>query len=329
MRLESFRVAHLRKIPNEPALAASALSAISAQIGPGGLFLDSCQRVLWIYSDDRDLNCPELASGRLELHEGMDAYRLLLRVAAGLESAVVGETDIFGQLKEAWRKSLLLDQTVSFWLKKVFEDTKEVRAQHLEHLGGLTYGSLARKHFTANSAENGLAGTTLLVGAGNLGATVAPYFTQGEELLILNRGIERAEALRLEVLALHPGARVRVIIPGGADEAEAWAQCTRAIVCIPADDGADAARVEAFRRGGSAGRTVLHLGCARAQAGAWSLIEGASFLDDIFRLQKSQGEVRSVRIALAKRACDERAKLRSLGGSMSIAHGWEDLALFA
>jgi hypothetical protein len=52
-------------------------------------------------------------------------------------------------------------------------------------------------------------------------------------------------------------------------------------------------------------------------------------LDDLFALEKSQGAVRSTQIIQAARACEEKAKLRSLGSSITIPHGWEDLALFA
>ena len=37
-----------------------------------------------------------------ELYQGADAYGFLLRLASGLESEIAGETEIFGQIKEAW-----------------------------------------------------------------------------------------------------------------------------------------------------------------------------------------------------------------------------------
>ena len=50
---------------------------------------------------------------------------------------------------------------------------------------------------------------------------------------------------------------------------------------------------------------------------------------DITELCDALGVSRSEQVTQARRACAERAKLRALGSSLSIAHGWEDLAAFA
>lgn len=326
MKIENLRVAQVLKIGaqlGQPPVQPS---------GCGVFFLDSCQRYLWVFSESPEF--PESYGAPLqsffedvpglELFKGVDAYRFLLRVATGLESQILGETDIFGQLKAAWKnkKATALDVGVSFWLQKIFEDTKEVRARHLERVGGASYGSLVRKYF-----ENQLGGVTLLVGAGALGASIAPYLLEGENLLVANRNIEKAQALADDLAS-------PVVSVVSIDDSEAWARADRVIFCIPADATRDAQRFEWFHYnklgGKSAGvRRVLHLGCMRAEGGVWTQVPGAAFLDDLFRLQKSLEDTRSLQLAAAERACDERAKLRGLGNSVSIAHGWEDLALFA
>ncbi|MDR3605859.1 MAG: hypothetical protein P4M08_00595 [Oligoflexia bacterium] len=318
MGLESLRVAQVQKNAQSSQSLASTDLAIASE--PGIFFLNSCQRLLWVYFEDRQPDFKNGSSlGNLQIFKGVDAYRFLLRVASGLESQILGETDIFGQMKAALKNTPSLGSVVSFGVQKIFqqifEDTKEIRSRYLENLGGTSYGSLVRKYFENRSAK-----VTLLVGAGALGESVAPYLQEGE-LLIFNRSVAKAETLSRGLKS------ATVVTP--ENESAAWARADRVIVCIPTDAAADEERVRAFLSGNGGAREILHLGCTRAQAGIWAEIQGAKFLDDLFRLQKSQSEARSLCIASAKAACDERAKLRGLGGSVSIAHGWEDLAIFA
>jgi hypothetical protein len=302
MRLQSFRVAQVLK--------AGPKNEVQSEVGalPAGvLFLDSCQRYLWVFSDAQnvELELPPFA----QFYEGIEAYRFLLRVATGLESQILGETDIFGQLKTAWKNSAAIDDGVSFWLQKIFEDTKEIRARHLEKVGGASYGSLVRKHF-----EGRLDGVTLLVGAGALGASVAPYLLESDELILVNRSFEKAVALKNSLNS----DSVTVIAKENARDA--WLRADRVIVCIPG---------EPFDPHAIGARQVLHLGCLRADAGEWKSLGNIAFLDDFFLLQKTLNDTRSIQIAAAERDCDERAKLRGLSASVSVSHGWEDLAVFA
>jgi hypothetical protein len=49
----------------------------------------------------------------------------------------------------------------------------------------------------------------------------------------------------------------------------------------------------------------------------------------LFEMLRVQTEQRSQQVARARRACGEKAVLRSLGNSATVPHGWEDLAAFA
>ena len=100
------------------------------------------------------------------------------------------------------------------------------------------------------------------------------------------------------------------------------------------DEAADDRRIEWFREGGADGRrTIIHLGALRKQCGAWLNVAGFHSLDELFALQKQQDEARTELFARAHRACAEKARLRGLpgspGGSVTLPHGWEDLAVFA
>ncbi len=293
----------------------------------GAFYLDTCQRVLWVTTrDELERSRETIDWSGYEIFSDVVAYSFLLRVATGLESQVVGETDVFGQLKEAWRKtSFDLDENVDFYIQKIFEDTKEIRSRHLQHLGGVSYGTLVRKFLQSKRCSD----PTLLVGAGQLAQSVAPFLLE-QEIWIINRSAEKAHALANE-LKREYSARVRVL-ETAEEQAEGWTKSFQAILCVPVDEALDPARVEMWKAGNAVAgrnRTLLHLGAQEAQSGPWQNLQGASYLDDIFELQKAQGEVRSLQIGLALRACDERAKLRALGNSVSIHHGWEDLAVFA
>lgn len=314
-----------------------------AEFVPGALYLNSCQRVLFVCTADQLEQQSPSVLRNARIFENAAAYCLLLKVATGLESQVVGETDILGQLKEAWRRSRIqpagLDPEVDFWIQKIFEDAKEIRSLHLERLGGLSYGSLVRLFLRKKENAEATArpeGPVLLIGAGQLAQAVAPYLAdvEGARILLWNRSRERAISLQADLRAR--GKMEVEVLESEEQERMAWCQASRVILCIPVDEAdrdEDERRIRLWREGFGDGsrknRVLLHLGAQANEAGPWKGVEQASFLDELFALQGSRGEARSLQVRQALRACDERAKLRALGSSVSIPHGWEDLAVFA
>jgi glutamyl-tRNA reductase len=82
-----------------------------------------------------------------EVFRGHDAYRFLLEVACGLQSPIVGETEVFGQLRrfaENWPEQ-------SAFFQNLYADVKSIRQEHLSCLGSLSYGSWVRRK--AHSGE--------------------------------------------------------------------------------------------------------------------------------------------------------------------------------
>jgi len=310
------QVIHVMK---DPAISAGAPLSCPRE---GAIFLDSCQRWLWIGLAGQME--PIGTQGLAQTYSGSDAYTFLLSVATGLESQVIGETDIFGQLKDAWNKQRVLLGTearkeLSAWMQRLFEDTKEIRSRYLQNLGGSSYGSLLRK--ILKDAGSLVSGPTVLIGAGQLASSVAPYLLD-HELWIVNRTAERAQALAFELQEQNPGAKIRAF--GAIEEIEAIAQAAQLVICAPEDSEQDPRRVQALR----SGVQVVHLGM-RATRGPWSGCEKFYSLEDIFKMDRSLSAVRSLQVEKARAACREKAILRALGGgSVSIAHGWEDLAAF-
>ncbi|MBU6155134.1 MAG: hypothetical protein KGP28_12595, partial [Bdellovibrionales bacterium] len=114
---------------------------------------------------------------------GVEAYEFLLRFASGLESEIKGETDVFGQLKTAIKTFTeeFPESDEQNLFSKIFEDTKEIRAQYLQGIGGNTYGALARRLLNPTPGSR-----VLILGAGQISKSVAPYFADSR-LTLFNR----------------------------------------------------------------------------------------------------------------------------------------------
>ncbi len=299
-----------------------AIAADLRQQLEGYFHLESCQRWLWVGEQDEVDGDWDPS---IEIFSGIHAYQLLLRVATGLESQIVDETAVFGQLKEAWKKELAVagetGHPLNCLMQKVFEDTKDIRSRFLQNVGGASYGSLVRMLLRGQS------GPTLVVGAGQLAQSVAPYLLEAPEvteLWVSNRSQEKREAFVTELRARGSATPVEAV----EVEYAAWQEARNVVVCIPLDELKDQERTQ-LRKQVRQGGVVIHLGGQRAEAGQWLSVEGFKALDDLFELQRAQGDVRTVLVTQAARACAEKAKLRGLGASVSIPHGWEDLAVFA
>lgn len=292
--------------------------------------LKTCQRSLWAYLDSPTSS---QSAPRIGIYSGEAAYRLLLSVACGLESQILGETNIFGQIKEAWELFLALSPNSGLApiFQKLFEDTKEIRSHYLRHSGGSTYGALVKKVIqstTSHSAPPLSSSPILILGAGDIAQSVAPWLLENE-LWLWNRDQKRLASLQDRLLAETqkrglPQSQVRIVKKG--EEAQAFQQAAHLVVCIPFDSEGDPDRVRLW--GKKDHSCVVHLSGPRNQAGTWTTLKNFYCLDELFALQEAHGELRKAQILRARKACVDRAKLRTLGPSLSIAHGWEYLPAF-
>ena len=327
--LESVEIRHLNvlhwlgqhKIGREPGAAAR----------HGALVVDTCQRRVAVV-DSREareaLRRHFPADGGLQSFEGHEAYAFLLRFACGLESRLVGETEIFGQIKQAWNDFTLepspLAHELSPWMQRLFQDVKDIRARFLSSMGSASYGSQVRRLL----GEPAAGASTLLVGAGQLAESIAPWL-DGGELQIWNRTTDRAIELANE-LVKRPGPRQIRVLDGYDAELEAWSRVRDVVVCIPADAERDPARIAAWNARPDRSGRLIHLGLSNAGTHAhWGGASDLLDLGTLFDLLRTQTEQRRRAVERARRGCAEKALLRSLGPSTSSAHGWEDLAAFA
>jgi glutamyl-tRNA reductase len=298
--------------------------------GPNVFLIDTCQRRVAMVSgrdalDSARRHFPD--DGALEHFEGPDAYAFLLRFACGLESKLVAETEIFGQIKQAWRDYSAhagpLSKALSPWIQHLFHDAKEVRAQYLRGLGSLSYGSQVRRLL----GDEINSGPTLLLGAGQLAQAVAPWLT-GSELWLWNRTATRARELATELAKRHPQRPVKLIESSTQAELAAWRAARQIVLCVPPDAVADQARVEAWRQRFPGGGRIIHLGAGTDGAEPWKSLPECVSLGALFDMLQAQSELRRRQLEHSRRACREKALLRSLGASTSHSHSWEDLAAF-
>lgn len=300
---------------------------------PDGLVLGTCLRevrIAMLPSAKQPSRAQADAAG-YERHVGADAYRFLLQLACGLESEIAGETEILGQIKQAWREHEATGsdgaKALRPWMQRLLQDTKEIRSEYVVGLGSATYGSLVRRLLGGE-----LRGPTLLVGAGQLAETILPFLDTGT-VMVWNRSRERAEAMLARQRAGSTEGRVRLLDTTPEAEIAAWKQSHDVILCIPADAGRDPERVRTWRAHGHPDGRVLHLGIDGAAGTAWEGLPGLFTLRDLFNLRDAQAEQREAMLERARRACRNKAQLARLDdadGSRAgnSNHSWEDLAVF-
>lgn len=294
--------------------------------------LETCQRQIFVQLEDCE-TVRDLTSAGVHFYSGEKAYGFLLRLSCGLESALKGETDIFGQLKTAW-KGYYPDSgkqdLVARVLQSVFEDTKEIRHQYIQNRGGQSYGSLVRLWMKKTESKPSAGPeSVLLYGTGLLARSVFPFLFDSP-LVLANRTESSLKSFFKEVLN-HPSADPSKVAAALTPESafRALENATSVVFCIPITANDDVIVSQLLNR--EVPCEVIHLGIRRGEEGAWSRLigRGLSTLDDLLELQKEQGEMRSIGFKKAEMVCAERAKHRSLGLSLSTPHGWEDLAIFS
>ncbi|WP_334079076.1 glutamyl-tRNA reductase [Microbulbifer sp. M83] len=136
-------------------------------------------------------------------HTGEEAVRHMMRVACGLDSLVLGEPQILGQIKSAYavaQESGSVGSLLHSVFQQVFAVAKRVRTETAigENPVSVAYAavSLASRIFTDLTRQ-----TALLIGAGETIELVARHLReQGiDRLIVANRTLSRAEQLAQEL----------------------------------------------------------------------------------------------------------------------------------
>jgi glutamyl-tRNA reductase len=123
-------------------------------------------------------------------------------VAAGLDSALLGESEILGQVRRAWEVAAL-EGASGPTLNQLFRHAVEVgkRVRHQTGIGRRLTSLSSAAVALAGERLGGLDGrTVLVVGAGAMGERIAKAATvKGARAVIANRTVERARVVADEV----------------------------------------------------------------------------------------------------------------------------------
>jgi len=142
---------------------------------------------------------PAILAPHIYEHRDQEAVRHLFRVAASLDSMVVGEPQILGQVKDAFavaRSSGTISGQLEHLLQSAFAAAKRVRTETAIGSNSVSIASvaveLARKIFGSLNGR-----TVFLVGAGKMSELAARHLVQqgAGAILVTNRTQERARQL--------------------------------------------------------------------------------------------------------------------------------------
>jgi glutamyl-tRNA reductase len=141
----------------------------------------------------------------LYMHQESRAVEHAFSVASGLDSMVLGEAEILGQLKDAYRVAQETGSTgpaLNKLFQAAFSAAKRVRSETRIGANAVSLASatvsLARRVYSDLSAHN-----ALLVGAGEMNGLTARHFTSAgvKRMVIANRTLVKAQNLAAELSA--------------------------------------------------------------------------------------------------------------------------------
>jgi glutamyl-tRNA reductase len=148
--------------------------------------------------------CPDVdVTPYVYVKESTEAAKHLFSVTSGLDSMVIGETEITGQVKNAYlaaQQARLTGPAMNRLFQTAFQIGKSIRTQTAIGRGATSVGSvaveLAEKIFDRDLSDK----TVMILGAGKMGEACVRHLAKrgARSVLVANRCLERAEALASE-----------------------------------------------------------------------------------------------------------------------------------
>lgn len=162
--------------------------------------IKTCNRYEIYLITEEDINIPTTT---FIVEKGDNAINHLLRLASGLESMIMGEDQILGQIKNA-RKKAIKEESIGPKLEKVFTKAihvgQSIRKNTHINEGGVSIGSgaveLIEEKYGSIKGKN-----VLIVGAGEMGTVVAKALLDKETnaIVVANRTFDKAQQLANEL----------------------------------------------------------------------------------------------------------------------------------
>ncbi|MGE0000338.1 MAG: glutamyl-tRNA reductase, partial [Ilumatobacteraceae bacterium] len=250
----------LERVSVSPADLPKAISGLVSRINVReAVVLSTCnrtevyavaERFHGAYADIRDFFCElgDLAPDDLHPHlysqHDDAAVAHLFEVAAGLDSAVLGETEILGQVRDAWESAQAesgAKATLNLLFRHALETGKRARTETAISRSTASVSSAAVEMATERLGSLG-GKRVLVVGAGEMGegVTLALVRAGATDITVTNRTHERAIALAERV-----GGSVRPFqqLQQALTEADVLVTCSRAGTIVVDVDLVESARV--------------------------------------------------------------------------------------
>jgi glutamyl-tRNA reductase len=237
---------------------------------------------------------------------GAEAFRHLSRVAGSLESGVIGEPQVLGQVKEAFARSAeagTVGKELSSVIARVLQVAKRVRTETAIGRSGVSWG-----HASADLAEKVLGPLegrrAVVVGAGEMARLSAQHLhEQGVHVVVVNRTLANAEVLAREI-----AGEARPIEALGEELVRADVAVVAAPVSLEALDPRSAPGLMKRRRH----RRLLFIDLAvpRAVPAALGDVDGIYVcdVDDLARIQRQAQEARAGAIRDAEQLIDSEVE---------------------
>ena len=159
--------------------------------------IEATEYIFMLLSKNAGLSLAEL-EGRADVYEDHGAMHHLFNVASSLDSLVVGETQIVGQLREAFKfanSNNFSGKKISRAMHYAFKCAAEVRNTSSISANPVSIASVAVSKAKAQfpTIEDK---TALIIGAGEMSRLCAQHLSKaGCKCVIMNRTISKAEAI--------------------------------------------------------------------------------------------------------------------------------------
>jgi glutamyl-tRNA reductase len=139
----------------------------------------------------------------LYIKEGAEAVQHLFSVVSGLDSMVIGETEITGQVKQAYlaaQEAKLTGRVTNRLFQTALQAAKEIRTQTAIGRGATSVGSVAVELAERIFDHDLSAKTVMIIGAGKMGEACVRHLAKkgARSVLVSNRSYDRALNLATE-----------------------------------------------------------------------------------------------------------------------------------
>jgi glutamyl-tRNA reductase len=243
------------------------------------------------------------------IHEGIEVVRHLFGVAAGLDSMVLGETEIIGQVKKAYetaRTARFTGGALNRLFQKAFRTAKEIRTRTGIGRGATSVGSvaadLAERVFGHDLSKK----SVMIMGAGQMGEACVRHLAKkgARSILVSNRSFDRAVELATEFGGHAVRFEVSLAAMADADIVVASTGCPKTLLHCQ-----DVEKLMALRR--NRPLFVIDISVPRnVEADVQGLDNVYLFnMDDLETIARENVRIREQEVALCHQIIDEQAMM--------------------